>query len=149
MSKRPTPKARLGLGGRPLGSRTSKTLPSAIETALRHAEALRHRLKGHSFDAIGKMMGVSGPRAHAIVTEALKRVVQEPAEEIRRMEAMRLDEILTGSYDSAVSGDSIAVGSVLKISERRAKLLGLDAATKQETTGTNEITIVGGLPVGE
>jgi hypothetical protein len=65
--------------------------------------------------------------------------VQEPAEELRTMEVARLDQMLLGLWPKAIKGDTWAVDRVLKIMERRAALLGLDAPVKRELSGSVEL----------
>ena len=58
----------------------------------------------------------------------------EGAEHLRTLEALRLDEIQAKIWDKAIAGDYRAVDRVLRIMERRAKLLGLDAPVKVAPT---------------
>lgn len=129
MAKR-TPKA-----GRPKGRKDSKTTPRAISIAKRRGEALAYRLQGFSFKAIGEAMNVSMQRAHSLVEQALKSTLHDPADEVRNLELVRLDELLIGSFAAARSGDALAVDRVLKIMDRRAKMLGLDAPQSLEVMG--------------
>jgi|GEM_PF-4126515 len=121
--------------GRPKGRKTSKTAPSVLEVQKKRADALAFRLMGHTFEVIGEQIGVTTQRAHQLVLEALNDTLTEPAEELRSLEVSRLDQMMTGVYSAAVLGDTKAIDSVLKIQERRAKLLGMDAPTKSEITG--------------
>jgi hypothetical protein len=56
----------------------------------------------------------------------------EDAEIIRSMEVERLDRMLLGLWESARVGHLGAVDRVLRIMERRSKLLGLDAPVKSD-----------------
>lgn len=47
-------------------------------------------------------------------------------EQHRTLELLRLDELQSGLWDRAVSGDVKAVNAVLRIIEQRSRLLGLD-----------------------
>ena len=47
------------------------------------------------------------------------------------LELLRLDDMLFGLWPDARRGDNTAVVTVLKIMERRSKLLGLDMPVKQ------------------
>ena len=124
-------------GGRPKGRKDSKTAPRAIEVAQHRGEALEYRKMGYSFDAIGQAMGVSTPRAHQLVTEGLRTVLLEPAEEVLKLELVRLDDLLVGSWEAAAKGDPQSLQNVMRILERRAKVLGIDAPIKQELSGTD------------
>ena len=46
-------------------------------------------------------------------------------------------ELLAGLWPAAISGDVPSVGMALRVAERRARLLGLDAPTRQELTGAD------------
>lgn len=121
--------------GRPRGRKDSKTSPRAIAIAKKRGEALEYRLAGWSFRAIGEAMGCSAQRAYVLVEEALKATLNDPAETVRTLELVRLDEMMIGAFDAAKNGDGAAVDRVLKIMDRRAKLLGLDAPEKHEVAG--------------
>lgn len=114
--------------------RPNKTSPRTIELAEKRAEALEYRKQGFSYVAIGAAMGISGPYAYELVTGALREMVREPGEDIIAMELSRLDDMLTAIYGHAVKGDIAAIDRVLKVGERRAKILGLDAPDKTELT---------------
>jgi hypothetical protein len=71
--------------------------------------------------------------AHKAVTKAmadLQAQQEEAAEQVRAMELDRLDQIMFQHFTQALKGDTAATDRVLKIMERRAKLLGLDAPSK-------------------
>lgn len=69
----------------------------------------------------------------------------ETREAAREMEAQRLDKMLAAVWRGALAGDPASVDRVLRIQERRARLLGLDVATEMRLTGPNggpiEITV--------
>ncbi len=105
-------------------------LVRTLEPERESAEALRLRAAGLDYRAIGAMVGCSPSTAHARVRKALSLVNYEHAEEVRAVELERLD-VLTrrclGLVNDPDAGVALAaVAGCLKISERRAKLLGLD-----------------------
>jgi hypothetical protein len=63
-----------------------------------------------------------------------RETVAEKAEQIRELELKRLDRFQRSLQPAANKGDAKAVLAILKVMERRAKLLGLDAPTKQANT---------------
>lgn len=88
------------------------------------------RLAGVSFEEIATRLGYSSKSgAYKAVTTALQKTIQEPANELRTLELTRLDAMLQATWDAAQRGLPQAVDRVLKIMERRAKYLGLDAPT--------------------
>lgn len=107
--------------------------------AIKHREtALDWRRAGLSFERIGEKMGISKVRAHQLVTEAMehtRQAIAAGADELRAEEVARLDGLLEKLWPKARRGEVAAVDRVLKIGERRAKLLGIEAPVRIETTG--------------
>jgi hypothetical protein len=94
-----------------------------------------------TYAAIALELGVSEPVAWRMIGKELDRLNQrrvETAERVQRLEIARLDQMLSGIWEQAKGGSFAAIDRVVKIMERRAKLLGLDLADKQaaSTTGT-------------
>lgn len=100
-----------------------------IESVERQRRALEMRKAGMTYTAIGKELGCSHQYAQVAVEAALKRVLQEPADAVRKLECERLDAMLLGTWARAATGNLGALDAVLKIMARRARLLGLDVPT--------------------
>jgi hypothetical protein len=95
--------------------------------------AVELRRAGVDYPTIAQQMQLSGPgQAYKIVQRALKRSIQEPADDVRALELSRLDTMHQGLWPRAKDGDTFSVDRVLKIQERRAKYLGLDAPEKHD-----------------
>lgn len=104
----------------------------SIDTARRRAEALELRRAGVTYPDIAQRLGYSGKQAaHKDVKRALDQVVAEPSEQLLREEVSRLDGMLTGLWADARRGQLGAVDRVIKIMERRSRLLGLDHDSRQ------------------
>ncbi|MBP2325344.1 Ni,Fe-hydrogenase III large subunit [Kibdelosporangium banguiense] len=100
--------------------------------AERRARALELRKAGASYEQIAQQCGYSHRgTAHRAVMQALASVADELAADVRDLELTRLDSMLMGLWRAARDGDGSAVDRVLKIMERRAKILGLDSPTDQ------------------
>ena len=113
------------------------TRPDNLIAAERALQAMELRKHGFTYDAIGKEIGVTRQRAYQIVKnelEALREECSEIAEDIVKIELERLDIMLVGAWPNATTGDVTAIDRVLKIMERRARLLGLDAPAKVAPT---------------
>ena len=111
----------------------SSTEARRITAAERRAQALDLRLAGYSFEAIGQQLGISKQAAYKHVSTALETLhtqTDNSAEQLRALELERLDALLKGCWTAATAGDSESTRVALKVLERRAKLLGLDAPTK-------------------
>lgn len=102
--------------------------PSMIAAAKKGNEAVELRLAGMTYHAIAQQLGYHDESgAYRAIMRTLTRTVPEGLEQVRQMEVRRLDAIFRGQYVAAVRGDRLAVDRCLKIMERRAALLGLDA----------------------
>ena len=103
------------------------TSQKQIETEERQAKALELRKAGVSLAAIAEELGYASPSGVSqAITAALEKTRAEPAGEYRELMTARLDEMLAVVWPVALSGDPDAIGSVLRIEERRARLMGLD-----------------------
>ncbi len=105
-------------GGPPLAKR--------VETQKRRNEALEMRLAGKSNLEIAAHFGVDPATASRYVTQALKAIPQENAEEVLRQELQRLDLMWLGIWKDACNGDTWKIDRAIAIMDRRAKYLGLD-----------------------
>ena len=111
---------------------TSVRRVRAIE---KQRQALELRKAGVGFDQIAQQLGyASRAGAHNAVVSAMRRTLQEPSDEVRRLELERLDKMLFGLWQAATKGQWLAKDRVLAIMDRRAKLLGLDAPAKIDIT---------------
>jgi hypothetical protein len=132
---------------------------------LREARALTLRAAGASYRQIGQELGCSENRALRITQRALDRLVREPAEQVRQLELARLDQLWVEAYKvlrrshPLVSNGRVvvhptskqpleddgptlsAIHTLLRIMERRARLLGLDAPTQKTVTVLSEDAI--------
>jgi len=128
-------------------AKQSKTAAVLINGSERRTQALELRKAGATFKQIGQAMHFSEQHAHKIVTEELVRMNQHRAEtalEVTRLELERLDALWLGQWPQAKAGNAQSVDICLKIMQRRARILGLDAPTKiapTDTTGTGPCVI--------
>ena len=104
--------------------------------AERREKALELRQAGMSYYYIGKQLDVSKATAWKDVQRAIKEIQENYAEtamNVLTIELKRLDRLLLGLWQDAIKGDKQAVDRVVKIMERKAKYLGLDAPEKMQT----------------
>jgi hypothetical protein len=92
------------------------------------ARILGLRLQGYSLKQIGAELGISLQRVAKTIDDALNEIVVEPAEQYRKLELARLDQMWSAIYERAIAGDLACIDRLLAIQARRAKLLGLDLA---------------------
>lgn len=129
----------------------SHTSPAVVSLTLKQAQALDLRLQGCGYKEIAERMDTVLSAAFKYVDDALsvlKDVVSEKAEALRSMELQRLDRMQAAVYRRAVNqGNPAAINAVLKIMERRAKLMGLDEASKTQIDTPNGQPLVTGIQV--
>lgn len=112
---------------------TSKNSAAKARKLEAQGKALELRRMGFGFQEIANQIGCSLGAAHGYVKSALVDAmgqIEAHSVEIRAEEISRLDGMLRGLWPDARKGNHGAVDRVLKIMERRAKLLGLDAPAK-------------------
>ena len=112
--------------------------------ALRQNAALELRMLGLSYRAIATDCGVNESTAYSDVQNAiglLDNIRREKAEQYRTLELLRL-EAMTLSLNAKIdSGDTKAIVVAVKLMERRAKLLGLDALPKADVSAPIKFTL--------
>lgn len=134
------------------------------DTAERDAQACELRAQGYSYQRIAAALRYTDRSlARRAVERALAATVRDSADTLREIELQRLDAMwqqawqvlyedhpfVSGGrivYDPATGQPLVddgpvlaAIDRLLKISERRAKLLGLDAPTKVETITLDQV----------
>lgn len=122
---------------------TSKpeTIGSNEENDERDYRVYALRTQGFTYDQIAKEVGFSGPSgAWKAYQRSRQSMIYESAEETRLLELMRLDSIQFAIWPQADKGHIPSITCLLRIMERRAKLLGLD---KLETKNRNQWEING------
>lgn len=100
--------------------------------------ALNLRRAGLSYERIGEKLGLGKTMAHKLVQQGMEQARQQivaGADELRAIEVSRLDGMLEKLWPKAAKGDPHSIDRVLKIGERRAKLLGLDAPVRHALQG--------------
>lgn len=128
-----------------------------LSAAEKRIKAHDLRLKGWTFDEIGRAIGTTRQRAHQIITEHLEKLAEQTAEKSEQIRAVevakldRLERILNAKIEAATEIDpddqpdpaeiakresirNQAIDRLIKIQERRAKLLGLDGPIKLAST---------------
>lgn len=97
------------------------------------------RKAGKSYREIGKALGISRMTVCTRLNKAyreLKELNLKAAEDHRDMELARLDRVVAALEVKLARNDVNAAQAMVRVVERRAKLLGLDAPTKTESEHT-------------
>lgn len=107
------------------------------EDVARYAEAVQLRIQGYTYDEIASRLGYAHKgSAHQAVKAALKRTLQEPTDELRKLELERLDYIMRQLFVSFDAGDMRLSDNILRVIEKRHRLLGLDVPQRGEPIGS-------------
>jgi hypothetical protein len=118
--------------------KTSKVTPRTLRTMDRAATALDMKREGFSYDAIGKKLGISRQAAWALIQKRfaeLRAQTEESACDVRDQMLLRLDGMLCALRNGVKRGDPRTIDTALRIEERRARLLGMDAPSRAEVSG--------------
>ena len=116
--------------------RTQEKKLAALE---KRKQALQLAIAGVDYQTIADRVGYNSRQAaHAAVKSALVETLRPPSDELRQMQLTRLDEMIKYLWSQVSKGNYNAVDRIIKIEERRAKLLGLDAPTKTDVTSGGE-----------
>ena|SRR5258706_9215488 len=132
--------------------------------ATQRAQAYRMHLAGVPHDTIAETLGYTSTQdVHADIVYGLKRVIGDAygdIETMRQAELARLDDLyrrameiantdhdfLFQGYPTGVVDDGpkmVAIRTALRVMDRRAKLMGLDAPTRVVSTGMVRHELVG------
>jgi hypothetical protein len=107
---------------------TQRASKRSIVNRAQIQKAIDLRSTGASYDGIGRGMGISKTRAYQLVMSGmvdLDEGLKDSADRLRTLELLRLDAIQCAHWPNAHIPRHVDV--ILKVMERRAKLLGLDA----------------------
>ncbi len=116
------------------GNSTSAAKARKLE---RQVKALELRRMGKGYIEIAAALGIGKSQAHRLVQAGLtdaRAQISGEADELRAEELSRLDGMMSGVWPAARKGSVGAIDRVLRIMERRSRLLGLDAPTKVAET---------------
>lgn len=106
----------------------------------REAEVVKLRRGGLTFDMIASQLGYSDASgAWRAWKNAQARVVYEDVVETRKIEADRLDIAQAAIWPKVMRGDTNAVHALVRLMERRAKLLGLDQPLQMHHTVSTDM----------
>jgi hypothetical protein len=117
---------------------SNKTAAKVAVSLERQQRALELRRAGLDYRSIASKLGIGKSQAQRLVKggmEGARAQIDAEASDLKAEELSRLDGMLAGLWADARKGHLGAIDRVLKIGERRAKLLGLDAPVKMAHGG--------------
>ena len=103
----------------------------APELVDKEVKVLELRRAGLTWQRIAEEVGYKDHTgAYAAYKRAIKRTQQQPADELREAELDRIDRLQLALWPKAMKGDNASVNTIVRLMERRARLLGLDTPIK-------------------
>ena len=97
----------------------------------REIKVLELRRAGLTWQRISEETGYADASgAYLAYKRAIKRTMQQPADELREQELDRIDRLQLALWPKAMKGDNASVNTIVRLMERRARLLGLDTPIK-------------------
>jgi hypothetical protein len=97
------------------------------EVLAKEAEVVKLRRGGLTWDLIAERIGYAhAASAQKAFERSLARVVADDVNAIRQLESERLDLAQSAIWGKVLQGDNTSIVTLVRIMERRAKLLGLD-----------------------
>lgn len=126
--------------------RKSPNDPTVVARRTRDAEAVKLRRQGMTFDVIARTLGyASSGHAHAAFTAHMATYPKEDVEMARQLECDRLDALQAAIWQRCMDSEdklqTWAMDRALKISDQRARLLGLNRPVRQEISVLTENTV--------
>ena len=103
----------------------------APELVDKEIKVLELRRAGLTWQRIAEETGYADHTgAYAAYKRAIKRTMQQPADELREAELDRIDRLQLALWPKAMKGDNASINTIVRLMERRARLLGLDTPIK-------------------
>ena len=93
-------------------------------------EIIELRTEGYVWRQIAERVGMSTAGVYKAYNRAMIRTLKPAADEMRELELDRLDTLQQTYWQPAVNGNIRAADFILRVIDKRAKILGLDAPTK-------------------
>jgi Sigma-70, region 4 len=113
----------------------------SIAVRERERVAVELRVEGCTYAEIGDRLGVSGRMACRIVNRAMNRVLREPVDQLIDLERARLDALWQAMWPRALAGSARHAEVCVRISERRSRLLGLDAPARVHASVLADVSV--------
>ena len=116
--------------------KTRRSRRTSIAVRQRGQEAIKLRMAGATITQIASQLGYANESgAYKAIMRELEQTAQdmgESTEAVRQLELKRLDQMQFPIWNQVLAGDQGAIGTALRIQERRASLMGLDAPKQIE-----------------
>lgn len=134
-----------------MSSGASKNPKPTAARLVQQTKALHLRAHGHTYRGIAKALECSVAQAHKLVDTAIaeeRTAIATAKADLIALEVTRCDIYLAAIAQKIQKGDTKAVDTALRVADRRAKLLGLDAPSKSVLATVPEGGEEGMRPIG-
>ena len=119
-----------------MARKTGVSRKASVAVREKGRQAISLRMAGATMSEIASQLGYANESgAYKAVMRELEQTTQdmgESTEAVRQIELKRLDQMLSPIWNAVTTGDQTAINTALRIQERRAALLGLDAPKQIE-----------------
>ena len=116
--------------------KTRASRRTSVAVRLKGQQAIKLRMAGATITQIASQLGYANESgAYKAIMRELEQTAQdmgESTESVRQLELKRLDQMQFPIWNQVLAGDQGAISTALRIQERRASLLGLDAPKQIE-----------------
>jgi hypothetical protein len=110
----------------------------AAELEAKELKVLELRRAGLTFQRIAEEVGYATPSgAQRALERIMTRNVPQAPDEFRWQELDRLDRMQVALWPRAMKGDDRAIGTIVRLMERRARLVGIDAPQRIQAEVVN------------
>ena len=119
-----------------MAKKTRRSKKLSIAVRLKGQQAIKLRMAGATITQIADQLGYANESgAYKAIMRELEQTAQdmgESTEAVRQLELKRLDQMQFPIWNQVLAGDQGAITTALRIQERRASLMGLDAPKQIE-----------------
>jgi len=116
-------------------SRRARSSASSIARAERDRDWIELRRQGLLESEIASRYDVRQQTVSKPILKYVRNLPALAADDLRRLESERLDALTAALAPAIAKGDPRSIEAAVRISERRAKLLGLDSPNTHRITG--------------
>lgn len=105
-----------------------------LKTSVRRLKALELRKEGKSYQEIANILGSNFTQVYTDIGIVLRKEIEKRTKtqlsQVVQLELERLDALFEKAWEQIKANNVVAIDKALKIMDRRAKYLGLDAPAK-------------------
>lgn len=124
-----------------MASGRQKTSPPAVRKAVGQAQAVQLRIQGYTYQTIAEHIGITKGTAHKWVSQAMRASAEASERDALSelgVDLARIDIAMKKVMALVERSDLAAVDRLIRLIDRRAKLLGLDATDREPDDSLSE-----------